>query len=59
MTSGSRLAAVTAVVHTAIDHWLDAPRGTSLRATLARAFDLIAVLENRGTHKRITETGSS
>ena len=40
-----RLAAATvvAVVHTALDHWLDAPKGTTFRSTLSAAFDLIAL----------------
>jgi len=40
-----RLAAATvvAVVHTAFDHWLDSPKGTSFAETLSDAFGLITI----------------
>ena len=41
----SRLAAATvvAVVHTAFDHWLDSPKGTSSAETLSDSFGLITI----------------
>ncbi|HZM83651.1 MAG TPA: TetR family transcriptional regulator [Candidatus Limnocylindrales bacterium] len=40
-----RLAAATvvAVVHTALDHWLDSPSGTTFAGTLSAAFDLVTL----------------
>ena len=38
-----RLAAATvvAVVHTALDHWLDSPKGTTFSGTLSAAFEMV------------------
>lgn len=36
-------AAVIAVVHTAFEHWLDTPKGTTFAQTLSAAFDLVTL----------------